>query len=281
MADESALAGESPPIEIDESDDEGFGAEIASSTVSLQSSVLRFEFENGRRYHASNSGMLAFPNDEDELDRMDLEGHLWLMLLGGAYHLAPLQNPQKILDLGTGTGLWAISVADMYPSAQVVGTDLSPVQPLTVPPNCEFQVDDFNQEWTWLDNAFDLIHGRLLLASVEDYSKFFRRAFAATKPGGFFEMHDIDPGFYADDDSLPEKSSAVEWGELFKEGCAKVGRPILPVEDYRRLMEDAGFVNIREVRMKRPQNVWPKDKSMKRIGMVCTQPPCYPACVQF
>jgi methylase of polypeptide subunit release factors len=30
------------------------------------------------------------------------------MLLQGKLHLAPLDNPQEVLDLGTGTGIWAI-----------------------------------------------------------------------------------------------------------------------------------------------------------------------------
>lgn len=38
--------------------------------------------------------------------------------------LAPLENPQRILDIGTGTGIWAIDAADLYPSAEVTGTDI-------------------------------------------------------------------------------------------------------------------------------------------------------------
>lgn len=60
---------------------------------------------------------------------MDLENHLFLLLLDNKLHLAPLLSPQRILDLGTGTGIWAINMADQYPSAEVIGTDLSPVQP--------------------------------------------------------------------------------------------------------------------------------------------------------
>lgn len=60
---------------------------------------------------------------------MDLEHHIFLMLLDGDLHLSPVKDPQRILDLGTGTGIWAIDTADKYPSASVVGTDLSPVQP--------------------------------------------------------------------------------------------------------------------------------------------------------
>ena len=36
---------------------------------------------------------------------MDLLHHVYLLLLGGQLHLAPIQeNPERALDLGTGTG---------------------------------------------------------------------------------------------------------------------------------------------------------------------------------
>lgn len=59
---------------------------------------------------------------------MDIEHHMFGLIFG-QLHLAPLNSPQKILDLGTGTGLWAMDAADKYPSAEVIGTDLSPTQP--------------------------------------------------------------------------------------------------------------------------------------------------------
>jgi len=254
-------------LEVDE-DDPTLGDEIASSTQSLQSSLLKFEFENGRRYHAFQSGRYAFPNDEDELERMDLEHQIFLMLLDGQLHLAPLTSPQRILDLGTGTGVWAVDMADKYPSATVLGTDLSPVQPRVVPPNAQFQVDDFELEWTFRENSFDMIHWRLLLASVSDYPTLVRNAFNHLKPGGYLEIHDLDPGFYSDDNSIPEGSSALHWSECFYQGCAKAGRTIPPIEQYRTFLEDAGFENIHVVLLKRPQNVWPKDRRLKRIGMV-------------
>lgn len=52
-----------------------------------------------------------------------------MLLAGGHLHLAPLVSPMKILDIGTGTGIWAIEMADHYPDSLVIGTDLSPVQP--------------------------------------------------------------------------------------------------------------------------------------------------------
>jgi SAM-dependent methyltransferase len=65
-----------------------------------------------------------------EQDRMDLHHEILLLLLEGDLHKAPIvSNPQKILDVGCGTGIWAIDMADKYPSADVLGIDLSPLQP--------------------------------------------------------------------------------------------------------------------------------------------------------
>lgn len=39
--------------------------------------------------------------------------HLYLLLLEDKLHLAPIgPNPQRILDIGTGTGIWAMDMAE-------------------------------------------------------------------------------------------------------------------------------------------------------------------------
>jgi ubiquinone/menaquinone biosynthesis C-methylase UbiE len=48
--------------------------------------------------------------------------HLWALELA----LADVPPPRRVLDLGTGTGVVAIALADRYPEAEIVGIDLSP-----------------------------------------------------------------------------------------------------------------------------------------------------------
>ena len=51
------------------------------------------------------------------------------ILFGGKLFLAPIKSPKRVLDLGTGTGIWAIDIADMFPEAKIIANDLSPIQP--------------------------------------------------------------------------------------------------------------------------------------------------------
>lgn len=103
------------------------------------------------------------PTDQTEQARLDLHHEIMVGLLAGL-HKSPLKDPTHILDVGTGTGVWAIDVADKYPAAQVIGFDLSPIQPAWVPPNCRFIVDDAELEWmfgaVWRRHGFSGNSGR-------------------------------------------------------------------------------------------------------------------------
>lgn len=67
-----------------------------------------YAFEHGRRYHKFREGRYQFLNDESEQEREDMKHAMVVNLCGGKLHYAPLNNPQKIIEIGTGTGMWAI-----------------------------------------------------------------------------------------------------------------------------------------------------------------------------
>ena len=98
--------------------------------------------------HPSNtdSGLAyPYPNDPTENERLDEQHAILRQVLDGRNHLAPFsmaKPPTRVLDIGCGTGIWVIEMGDDYPEAQIVGVDLSPIQPDEVPPNVRFFVED-------------------------------------------------------------------------------------------------------------------------------------------
>lgn len=50
----------------------------------------------------------VLPNDEREQERLDLLHHVFRLSLDGNLCRTQLKDPQRILDVGCGTGIWAI-----------------------------------------------------------------------------------------------------------------------------------------------------------------------------
>jgi len=100
--------------EAEEVDDGYETDEARSISESLTSSTWDYPFENGRRYHRYQEGRYNFPNEEREQDREDMKHEMMRRLCNNRLHLAPIGPvPQEMLDIGTGTGIWAIQSKDM------------------------------------------------------------------------------------------------------------------------------------------------------------------------
>lgn len=97
---------------------------------------MNYRYENGRRYHAYHEGSkfinyegclrcyifstdieqkgYMVPNDEEEKDRLDIVHEMLLTMMDRKLFLAPLSDPPaRVLDLGTGTGIWAIDFGNI------------------------------------------------------------------------------------------------------------------------------------------------------------------------
>ena len=89
----------------------------------------------------------------------------------------------------------------MFPSANVIATDISCIQPGWVPPNLEFQIDDAQLNWTFREELFDFIHVRYLYGAIEDWPKLYRQMYAHLKPGGWFQHMEPDIKLQSNDSS--------------------------------------------------------------------------------
>src|SRR5215510_8044552 len=76
----------------------------------------RWQWMGGRRM--LSVGTYIFPKDVLEGDRLDLQHHLYRLVLGGNYR-APIRQPRSILDVACGTGIWAREMALEFKQAQV------------------------------------------------------------------------------------------------------------------------------------------------------------------
>ena len=230
--------------------DSGIGSEVESSTASLRSSILQHRYENGRRYHAYRAGQYVLPNDEREQERLDFQHHVSLMLLNGELYRAPIgDDPRRILDVGTGTGIWAIDIADKFPEAQVIANDLSAIQPKWVPPNLQFEIDDCEQEWIY-SQKFDFIHMRALGGSIADWPMLLSRAYDYLNPGGWIELAEYETKSWTDDDSLPKSSSLHEFMETVNAASVQIGRVMNIAPDLERLLKEAGFQSVSDEKIR-------------------------------
>src|SRR5262245_14150944 len=104
-----------------------------------------------------------------------------------------------------------------HPSAEVVGVDLSPVQPTLLPANCHFEIDDINLEWTWPDEYFNYIHVRMLSGSVPDWVEFYQKAFRHLTPGGWVEQIEIGTVARSDDGTVTPDLPYGLWAQIFED----------------------------------------------------------------
>jgi SAM-dependent methyltransferase len=233
--------------------------EVASSTTSISTRQYLFEKRNGRTYHSYRSEQnYVLPNDEPERDRLDIQFWAIHEVIGDYIHAPIGSDPHNILDVGTGTGLWAIDVGDQLPSAAVTGTDLSPIQPSWVPPNVTFELHDCTQ-YPWnFGKKFDFIHGQLINGfAIKNWDDFYAEAFQNLKPGGWVESKEFDLMVRTDDDSLPKPSAIVNWLLQWDQGAGGGFR--LTGEKLKESMTKAGFVDIVVKEYKLPVGVWDKE----------------------
>ncbi|KAH8681676.1 S-adenosyl-L-methionine-dependent methyltransferase [Xylariales sp. PMI_506] len=261
--------------------------------------------ESLRLYHGYKDGKYLVPNDAAEQDRLDLQHMLFRILYDGWLSLAPLSKaPTYVLDIGTGTGLWAFEfgklsdphsiprliqrAAEQNPSSHVIGVDLSAIQPTNRSiPNCEFVKADIEDEWIFSQPnpdhqkcaetghcehkiMFDYIHLRLMFSCFEDPRTVMKCAFDNMTSGGWIEFQETSFDVYQGNPSF-YGDAFQRWAAGCLKGAAAVGRDLSWIYKYKQWLEEIGFVDVTERKFLLTCGEWPTDSKLKLVGRYCLQ----------
>lgn len=143
------------------------------------------------------------PTDFAEGNRLDMQ-HYMLKLAIGGNHLAPLQRPLSILDIGCGTGRWSREIALQFPQANVVGIDMAePAADVAsrqladlgrLPDNYTFVQGNVLAGLPFTDGNFDYTHMRFLglAIPIAKWPVLVRDMARVTQPGGWIEIFEFD-----------------------------------------------------------------------------------------
>ncbi|CAJ2504085.1 Uu.00g114790.m01.CDS01 [Anthostomella pinea] len=264
--------------DMDSVTDAGYESDTATTaSTSIASSMWDYSYENGRRYHKFREGRYNFPNDDVEQQREDMK-HAMVKMLTQKLHFAPIGlNPHEVAfcsihfaaEHHRQTLTIVFAVGDAYPSANVLGIDLSPIQPDWVPPNVRFMVDDVESPWLHPRNHFDYIHSRHTVMAIKDWDRLLRRAHEHLRPGGWVEMQEINHFPMSTNDSMTPDHPVAQYWRLINEGLAELGVNFKFASGGRiaELMRQCGYINVTEQIFHVPIGTWPRNKKLKSVGL--------------
>ena len=138
--------------------------------------------------------------NKDELKRLMTQDHMLTAAMGGALPEQPDPSIfRRVLDIGSGSGQWAIEAAQTYPNMSVVGVDISlrmveyaraQAEAVGVSDRVEFQVMDALLILAFPSSFFDLVNMRLggSFMRTWDWPKLLQEFQRVTKTSGVIRL---------------------------------------------------------------------------------------------
>nr|UWK20372.1 chromatin methyl transferase [Trichoderma crystalligenum] len=251
------------------------GDPVSEPASEPQERILQAGFwEHGRFYGSWKRGKYLFPIDKEELSRLDIFHKFFLVARDDRICSSPVsaEGRPKIMDLGTGTGIWAFNVVEDYiKNAQIMAVDLNQIQPALIPRGVTtIQFDIEEPSWEPLLRDCDLIYIRLLYGSIKDdmWPNIYRKIFEHLAPGtGYVEHLEMDWTPQWEGEHIPTHSAFREWSQLFLRAMHRFQRSVkISSQDTKRMMETAGFTDFTETTIKCYVNPWSHNRHDREVA---------------
>ncbi|KAI9598372.1 S-adenosyl-L-methionine-dependent methyltransferase [Syncephalis fuscata] len=114
-------------------------------------------------------------------------------------YIAPLDEPKQVLDVGCGTGIWMLEMAEEFPDCEFTGIDISNVlRTDTLPANCIFKLGNALERLRFKDNSFDYVHQLQFGLGVpkRHWPRLCREYKRILRPDGWMEFAETDGRYF-------------------------------------------------------------------------------------
>lgn len=185
---------------------------------------------------------------------------------------APLTSSSKILDVGCGTGHQTDRLAQMYPEAQIIGLDKSPVPGIRPKrDNITYILGSFDDvcgtHKILQPETFDYVYQRMFVMGVASWPKHLQAIKTLLKPGGYFESQEFYMwDLYDKDENLVSgKWKCLEVSQRYPR--EEHGIDLTIPKKLPALIREAGFEDVRFEQFPMAfQGGWKERPETERMG---------------
>ncbi|KAI9598961.1 S-adenosyl-L-methionine-dependent methyltransferase [Syncephalis fuscata] len=159
----------------------------------------------------------------------------------------------RILDIGSGSGIWIQEMSMEFPDSEVIGCD---IVDLTggdaLPKNCRWVEGNVLYGLPFDDNQFDMVHQRQLgfYLPAKRLSRVMQELHRVCSPGG--QLNLVEMGIHWE----PVGHNVAELQRLLRSGLSTAGVDPNAIEQMEPRLRQAGFVDVEVKQTAVPIGAW-------------------------